>query len=137
MKRKTGKTAPKAASVDDEFWERAKYISAALRACTATDTPVGLRLEKIIALYNHFYGKDHFNEMPITDEAEIIALLLDRVDIDRETLCQHAPDMVKYHERYKRSGVAIDIDLLHNYLAPELDRHLKRYGLVKELPGTG
>ena len=112
---------------DEDYLERVKFIFAALEACKKTNTPVGLRLERIMALYNQFYGKKHFTEIPITDEVEVLALIVDRLKIDRELLKIHAPTMVFYYNILKRSELEIDTQALYDYLEPEIEKHIKRY----------
>ena len=112
---------------ENEYHERIKYIFAALEACRLSDTPVGLRLERIMALYNQFYGKKHFTEIPITNEVEVLALIIDHLNIDRERLKTQAPTLSYYYDILKRTDLQFDTKPLYEFLEPELEKHLKRY----------
>ena len=114
----------------DEYPERIKYIVAALKACRQSDTPVGLRLDRIMSLYNHFYGKDHFSEIPITNEAEVLALIIDHVKLDRKALKKRAPLLSFYYESFRKSRLDVDTKSLYDFLKPEIKTHLRRYSIL-------
>ena len=116
----------------EDYLERIKYISAALEASRRSKTPVGMRLERMMALYNHFFGKDHFKEIPITHEAEVLALVIDHVKVDRKTLKKRAPLLASYYDIFRRSSYKFDTKSLYEFLKPELTEHLKRYSIETE-----
>jgi hypothetical protein len=119
-----------------DYPHRVEHIFQAFHDCEKQNVPVGNRLDRIDTLYNHDYGKDHFDcntSCPVTDEAEVLALILDYANIDKEHMIEHSPLLTAHYETFKRAGLNVDTKPLYEYLKDELSVHLERYGLIKKL----
>ena len=119
-----------------DYPHRVEHIFQAFRDSEQRNVPVGSRLDKINTLYNHDYGKDHFDyntSCNVTDEAEVMALILDYADIDKEHMLEHSPLLASHYMTFKKAGLNVDTKSLYEYLKDELPVHLERYGLIKKL----
>jgi hypothetical protein len=119
-----------------DYPHRIEHIFQAFRNSEQQNIPVGSRLDKINTIYNHEYGKSLLEDntsCPVTDEAEVMALMLDYTDIDKEHMLEHSPLLAAHYRTFKQAGLNVDTKQLYEYLKGELPFHLERYGLIKKL----